>query len=92
MAVKVYGVRIEEDTTKAFKKACESLPVSLKATVLIESYMKYIIQSIEEYKKGGALKIELKTDTKEILLVNRDSKDFIVFNGVASEIKDNGNK
>jgi len=87
MAVKVYGVRIEEHVIKDFKKSLDSLPVVLKSGVVIESYMRFISASIKEYNEKGTIDVHLKAGDHDFLFIKKDETDYLCINKVCTEVK-----
>lgn len=54
---KIYSVRLDKDLIEDFVWSCKNLPISYKASALIESYMKYIIEMSKDYKESGHCKM-----------------------------------
>jgi len=85
--VKVYGVRIEEETIRQFKIACLLLPVPLKPSELIDSYMKSVILAGEEYRTTGNIDLNITVDGKSSFrLLSKDNDDYILSGDTASKI------
>ena len=87
MAVKVYGVRIEEDVIKDFKESLDTLPIVLKSGVIIEAYMRYVTESIKEYNTTGKIDIHLRAGDHDFLFIKKENDDYLFINGVGSKIK-----
>ena len=88
MAVKVYGVRIEEEVIEDFKKACLVLPIALKPSALIDGYMRSIIDGANNYEKSGELDLEIRVAGDSVFkLLSSENKDFIISGKLVTEVK-----
>lgn len=88
MAVKVYGVRLEEEVIEEFKKACLVLPIALKPSALIDGYMKSIIDASKVYQRHGDLDLEIRVSGNSFFkMVSGNNKDFFVSGDLVTEVK-----
>lgn len=72
---KSFSIRTDRELIENFNKACYGLPISFKPRALIESYMKYIVDVENEYKKTGDIKLGfLSTSKGEIIIYSENSK------------------
>ncbi len=71
---KVYGFRMSPDKIKEFEESCHSLPISFKPNELLRGYVDYIIQTADNYKKTGHIKMGFISYDNTIVFCNLEGK------------------
>lgn len=71
---KVYGFRMPPEKVQEFEEACQTLPISFKPNELLRGYVDYIINTADNYKKTGHIKMGFLTYDKSIVLLNLEGK------------------
>lgn len=74
MSTKVWGFRMTPEKIEEFSNACNNLPISFKPNDLLRSYVDYIINSSNEYKKTGHVKMGFLTYQNSIVILNLEGK------------------
>lgn len=87
MAVKVYGVRIEEDLIKDFNEALKKLPLALKSGEVIGGHMRQITDNINSFVSGETTVCQIRVGNDDFIFHRKDGVDSLLFNGSVSEIK-----
>ena len=88
MAIKVYGVRIEEEVIEEFKKACLVLPIALKPSALIDGYMRSVIDASKVYQRHGGLDLEIKVaGNSSFKMVSGNNRDFVLSGNLVSDVR-----
>lgn len=71
---KIYGIRTEASFIEDYNNACKDLPIALKPSQLITSYMQYIIDTSNYYKKTGQVKMGFLSFEKNLVLLNLEGR------------------
>lgn len=71
---KVYGFRMSPQKIEEFEDACHSLPIAFKPNELLRSYVDYIINTSNNYKKTGHVKMGFLSYDESIVFLNLEGK------------------